>query len=106
MTLEELKDSDFVVGMKETERAIEKREASAVFIASDCDERISAPLLSACQASDIPAIQEFTKKEIGRACGIKVKAAAAAVLRKRWSHPRFSKIPGNIQQGYALLDQL
>lgn len=37
MTLEELKDSDFVVGMKETERAIEKREASAVFIASDCD---------------------------------------------------------------------
>ena len=70
MTLEELKDSDFVVGMKETERAIEKREASA-------------PLLSACQASDIPAIQEFTKKEIGRACGIKVKAAAAAVLRKR-----------------------
>ena len=26
MTLEELKDSDFVVGMKETERAIEKRE--------------------------------------------------------------------------------
>ena len=35
MTLEELKDSDFVVGMKETERAIEKREASAVFIASD-----------------------------------------------------------------------
>lgn len=83
MTLEELKDSDFVVGMKETERAIEKREASAVFIASDCDERISAPVLSACQASDIPAIQEFTKKEIGRACGIKVKAAAAAVLRKR-----------------------
>ena len=82
MTLEELKDSDFVVGMKETERAIEKREASAVFIASDCDERISAPLLSACQASDIPAIQEFTKKEIGRACGIKVKAAAAAVLKK------------------------
>ena len=85
MTLEELKNSDFVVGMKETERAIEKKEASAVFIASDCDERISAPLLSACQASDIPAIQEFTKKEIRshlRACGIKVKAAAAAVLKK------------------------
>ena len=56
MTLEELKDSDFVVGMKETERAIEKREASAVFIASDCDERISAPLLSACQASDLSLI--------------------------------------------------
>ena len=63
MTLEELKDSDFVVGMKETERAIEKREASAVFIASDCDERISAPLLSACQASDIPAFRNSPRRK-------------------------------------------
>jgi len=27
--------------------------------------------------------QGFTKKEIGRACGIKVKAASAAVLKSR-----------------------
>lgn len=83
MTLEELKNSSFVVGMKETERAIEKQEVTAVFIASDCDERISNPLKTICQESSIPVIQDFTKKEIGRACGIKVKAAAAAVLKSR-----------------------
>lgn len=83
MTLEELKTSSFVVGMKETERAIEKQEVSCVFIASDCDERISNPLTEICQASNIPVIQDYTKKEIGRACGIKVKAAAAAVLTSR-----------------------
>ncbi len=83
MTLEDLKSAAFVVGMKETERAIEKGEACAVFIASDCDERISAPLADACQASDIPVIQDFTKKELGHACGIKVKAAAAAILKSR-----------------------
>lgn len=83
MTLEDLKTAAFVVGMKETERAIEKAEASAVFIASDCDERISAPLAESCRLSDIPVIQDFTKKELGRACGIKVKAAAAAVLKSR-----------------------
>ena len=44
MTLDELKESDFVVGLKETERAVEKKTAVHVFIASDCDERISAPL--------------------------------------------------------------
>ena len=71
MTLEELKSGTFVV---------EKQEAACVFIASDCDERISQPLLEACQSSGIPVEQGFTKKEIGRACGIKVKAASAALI--------------------------
>lgn len=83
MTLEDLKSTAHVVGMKETERAIEKQEAACVFIASDCDERIARPLLEACQSSGIPVEQEFTKKEIGRACGIKVKAASAAILKSR-----------------------
>lgn len=83
MTLEELKSAAFVVGMKETERAVEKQEAACVFIAADCDERISRPLMEACQSSGIPVEQGFTKKEIGRACGIKVKAASAAVLKSR-----------------------
>lgn len=83
MTLEDLKSVAHVVGMKETERAIEKQEAACVFIASDCDERIARPLLEACQSSGIPVEQEFTKKEIGRACGIKVKAASAAILKSR-----------------------
>ncbi len=83
MTLEDLKTAAFVVGMKETERAIEKGEASSVFIASDCDERISAPLAEACRLSDIPVNQDFTKKDLGRACGIKVKAAAACILKSR-----------------------
>lgn len=83
MTLEDLKSTAHVIGMKETERAIEKQEAACVFIASDCDERIARPLLEACQSSGIPVEQGFTKKEIGRACGIKVKAASAAILKSR-----------------------
>lgn len=83
MTLEDLKSTAHVVGMKETERAIEKQEAACVFIASDCDERIARPLLEACQSSGISVEQGFTKKEIGRACGIKVKAASAAILKSR-----------------------
>lgn len=83
MTLEELKKSSFVVGMKETERALEKGEAVYVFIASDCDDRISGPLKEACSARDIPFSAAYAKKEIGKACGIKVKAAACAVLGTR-----------------------
>lgn len=83
MTLEELKHSRFVVGMKETERALEKGEAECVFIASDCDEKFSKPLYEACARRGVAVVGEFTKKDLGRACGIKVKAAAAAVLQTR-----------------------
>lgn len=69
--------------MKETERALEKDEAAAVFIASDCDERISGPLNEACRDKGVPVTADFTKKDLGKACGIKVKAAAAAVLKTR-----------------------
>lgn len=80
MTLDELKASAFVVGLKETERAIDRGEAGHVFIASDCDDRISLPLRNVCAKAGISVTDDFTKKEIGRACGIKVKAASAAVL--------------------------
>ncbi len=83
MTLDELKSSSFVVGLKETERAIDKGEASHVFIASDCDDRISLPLKEVCEKAGVAVTADFTKKEIGRACGIKVKAASAAVLKSR-----------------------
>lgn len=82
MTLEELKNSAFVVGLKEVDRALEKDAAVHVFIASDCDEKISAPLKDACSARGIAVTGTFTKKDLGKACGIKVKAAAAAIVKK------------------------
>lgn len=83
MTLEELSKSNFVVGLKETKRAVENGEASCVFIASDCDERFSVKLKAKCVEKNIPVVEDFSKKEMGKACDIKVKAAAAAILKTR-----------------------
>lgn len=82
MTLEELKKSTFVVGLKEVERALEKDAAVHVFVASDCDAKFSGPLREACDARGIAVTEAFTKKDLGKACGIKVKAAAAAIVKK------------------------
>ena len=82
MKLEELKSAAFAVGLKETMRALEKGEAVHVFIASDADERISEPLREACVSKKIPMTTDFSKKELGKACGIKVKAAAACILSR------------------------
>lgn len=83
MTLDELKNSDFVVGLKETQRAVEKKTAIHVFIGSDCDERISSRLEKTCADAGVSITRDFSKKEIGQACKIKVKAASAAVLNSR-----------------------
>ena len=80
LTLEDLKQSSAVVGMKETQRAVEKKMAQCVFVASDCDEEIIQFLNNICIQYGVPIITSFTKKEIGRACHIKVKASACAVI--------------------------
>lgn len=83
MNLEDLKISHVAVGIKETHRALEKQNVKCVFIASDCDEFMTQLVRELCESRQIPVISAFTKKEIGRACGIKVKAAACAVIEPR-----------------------
>ena len=65
-----------VVGVKQTAKAVEKGTAKLVFVAADADIRISRPLLERCEV-----ITAETMQELGKACGIHVGAAAAAVLK-------------------------
>lgn len=83
MNLEDLKISQVAVGIKETHRALENQNVKCVFIASDCDEFMTQAVRELCESRQIPVISAFTKKEIGKACGIKVKAAACAVIEPR-----------------------
>lgn len=68
------------VGTKQTQKAIEKDQAIAVYIARDTEERISAPLMRMCAEKEIEVVMVDTMDELGRLCGIKVGAATAAVI--------------------------
>lgn len=82
MTLEALKQAEQrAVGVKQTQKAVARQAAEMVFIASDADERVTDKLLEMCQANSVPAITTESMLEIGRACSINVKAAAAAILK-------------------------
>jgi large subunit ribosomal protein L7A len=70
-----------VVGVKQTAKAVEKGTAKLVFIAADADIRISRPLLESCEAAGVKVITADSMHELGKACGIHVGAAAAAVLK-------------------------
>ncbi|WP_299447755.1 ribosomal L7Ae/L30e/S12e/Gadd45 family protein [uncultured Phascolarctobacterium sp.] len=82
MTLEALKQAEQrTVGVKQTEKAVLKQAAEVVYIACDADERVTGKLLALCQEKQVPTVTTEAMLEIGRACSINVKAAAAAILK-------------------------
>jgi len=68
-----------VVGTKETIKALEKGEALRVYIAGDAEEKVIRPVVSLCEAKNIEPHYVETMTELGKMCGIKVKAATAAI---------------------------
>lgn len=82
MTLEALKQAEQrTVGVKQTQKAVVRQAAEVVYIACDADERVTGKLLELCEANHVPTVTTESMLEIGRACSINVKAAAAAVLK-------------------------
>lgn len=68
-----------VVGTKQTIKALENGEVEKVFIARDAEERIIRPVVSLCEENNIETYYVDTMVQLGKLCGIKVKAATAAI---------------------------
>ncbi|NLO98162.1 MAG: 50S ribosomal protein L7Ae-like protein [Peptococcaceae bacterium] len=77
---ESFKDLPKVVGLKQTSRALEKGKVKVVYLAQDADSRLLKPIIEMCKAKGIEIREVPTMAELGKACGIKVGAAAASVL--------------------------
>ncbi len=70
------------VGTKQTLKALEKGCALKVFIASDAEQHVVKPLLRHCQEKGIPVTMIDTMKNLGKACGIEVGCASAALIEE------------------------
>lgn len=68
-----------IVGTKQTIKALEKGEVQKVFIARDAEDKVIRPVISLCEEHDIEPYYVESMQELGKMCGIKVKAAAAAI---------------------------
>ena len=80
--LDELKTEKKVVGIKQLRRALTDQTAELVFLAKDADPALTEPLLDRCRANGVEVVTGVTMAELGKACGISVGAAAAAILRR------------------------
>ncbi len=67
-------------GIKQCEKAVQKGRALRVYIAADAEERLVVGLRALCAEARVEVIDACDMAELGRSCGIKVKAAAAALL--------------------------
>ena len=69
-----------VVGSKQLRKALQAGRAECVFLAENADPAITDPIAEMCGKLHIQITWVRTMAELGRACGIEVGAAAAAVL--------------------------
>lgn len=70
----------FVVGIKQTLRALEKNQLQRVYIAKDVDPKLFTSLVESCEKNAVPVEEIETSMLLGKLCGIAVKAAAAGIL--------------------------
>jgi len=83
VTIERLKKArKRTVGTKQTAKAIEKHLARLVFVAQDADEHIVRNLIKSCEARDIEYVFAESMGALGKACGIEVGAASAAIIEE------------------------
>jgi large subunit ribosomal protein L7A len=79
--LSQLKTQPKVVGAKQVRRALKEGRASRVFLAVNADPQLTDPIRAQCAQQGVPTEEESSMRELGRACGIAVDAAVAALLR-------------------------
>ena len=80
MMLSVLSQQRFVVGAKQLHKALLSGKAERVFLAEDADPAITEPVEALCQMNSVACVWVRSKTCLGRACGIEVGAAAAAVI--------------------------
>lgn len=72
--------SQRAVGTNQTVKAISRGQARVVFVAQDADRRVVDPVIRAARERGLEVVEVASMAALGRACGIAVGAAAAALL--------------------------
>lgn len=81
MSLERLKTArKKSIGTKQTAKAMEKGSAKVVFLARDAEEHVTRDVARIAREKGVELILVDSMVALGKACGIEVGAAVAAIL--------------------------
>ncbi len=70
-------EDNMVAGARQTMRMLEKGRIGEIYLAKDADLFITMPLLKMAEDMGIRVVNEYSRAELGRKCGIDKGAAAA-----------------------------
>lgn len=77
-----LQDAQVKIGTKQTVKAVELGQAAEVYVAEDGDQRLTSRIVMLCNKQGVKITYVDTMLNLGKACGIEVGAAMAAVLKQ------------------------
>ena len=69
-----------LVGCKQVRKALQNGTVRKLFLAKNADPALTQPLAEQSLHSGVSCVWVSSMKELGRACGIDVSAAAAAIV--------------------------
>lgn len=72
---------ELTIGINQTIKAIEQGQVEEVYIAQDADKRLTQKIALLCKEKGVPVIYVDSMRRLGKACGIDVGAATAAIKK-------------------------
>ena len=79
-SLPDLTRFSVVVGAKQLKKALHNGRAQYVYLAENADPSVTEPIEDLCRQNHVQLYWVSSMKDLGKACGIDVGAAAAAVV--------------------------
>lgn len=76
-----LKSDSKIVGAKQVKRALDTSSVVAVYIADDAEKKVTNEIVELCKEKQIQIIHVDTMENLGKACGIEINAAVAALIK-------------------------
>lgn len=71
----------FIVGTKQTVKALKSGTVKEVVIAEDADVIVTQKVVQTANEHNIPVAKVDSMKKLGKACGIEVGASAVAIIQ-------------------------
>ncbi|UFJ40647.1 50S ribosomal protein L7ae-like protein [Brevibacillus humidisoli] len=72
---------ELTIGIKQTIKAVESGQVEEVYLSEDADKRLIQKVQLLCKEKGVPVIYVDSMRRLGKACGIEVGAAAAAIKK-------------------------
>lgn len=70
------------IGANQTTKVIQQSAVQCVYVAKDAEARVTHPIVALAEDKGIPVEWVDTMKQLGKACGIEVGAATAAIVEE------------------------